>query len=139
MTIWIRVITFTVDKEVPELGVVVYPSEAAAKEAVKTRGGLALPVDSAYLKTLFTPEQFSVGGVVQHSLSAVLEDHNTSAARHLENCFNVDYSSLDHHLVPEFVTVNDHEEMIHVTEFGAEAEAWFATLEAELECFVHVE
>jgi hypothetical protein len=140
MIISTRVVTFTIDHGL-EMGLIAYPTETAARNAARTSGGIVLPVDSEYLKTLFTPEDFSVEGVKQSSLSAILressEDHD--CAIFVENSIGVDYSSLEHHLVPEFVKVADGEEIIHVMEFGDEAKAWYAALEAELGAFVHVE
>jgi hypothetical protein len=139
--IWIRVISFTVQTEgcKPELGIVVYPTEAAAKAATKEHGGLVLPVDSDDLKNMFTPQEFSIEGVKELHRSAILTEHATSDAVFFENSFEVDYSSLEHFLVPEFVPVGDGEEMIHVMDFGDDAKTWFRELEAELGCFVHIE
>jgi hypothetical protein len=141
MVVWIRVISFTIDMEgcKPELGVVVYPTEAAAKAAAKESGGLALPVASDYMKTLFTPEQFPIDGVVQFHRSAILSEHNGSDASLRYNAFDVDATSLPHEAASKVITRNGEEDTIHRTEYGDEAQAWFATLEAELECFVHCE
>lgn len=139
--IWTRIVTFTVDRDL-EMGIVVYPTKEAAYAAARKHGGIALPVDSADLKQLFTTQEFSVEGVTQGSLSAILREHcedSDDCAIFAENSLSVDSLSLERHLAPEFVKVGDHEEMIHVTEFGPEARAWFKVLEAELGAFVHIE
>jgi hypothetical protein len=140
MQIWIRVVSFTVDKDEPELGIVVYQTELKARCAADAHGGLVLPVDSAALKNLFTPQEFSIDGVKQDFRSAILTERADSDATHLQNSFEVDYSMLDRKTVMETVKRGeDDEEQIPVTEFGLDAKAWFATLESELGAFVHIE
>jgi hypothetical protein len=139
--IWIRVVSFTVDRGKPELGIVVYPTEVDAKDAAKQRGGLALPVDSADLKNMFTPQEFSIDGVREFHRSAILTKIGDSVARFLENSFEVDYSTLPYERVTETVPYDDGSEReprtIHYDACGSEAHAWFEQLESELGAFVH--
>jgi hypothetical protein len=136
------VVTFTVDHDL-EVGLVVYPTKDAAYDAARKHGGIVLPVDSADLKNLFTPQEFTIDDVKQLHRSAILregDDCDGDCAIFVENSISVDYSSLPHKLVPEIVNDGDDQERtIQVTEFGPEADAWFATLEVELGAFVHVE
>ncbi|HWO37792.1 MAG TPA: hypothetical protein VNO32_54155 [Candidatus Acidoferrum sp.] len=140
MRIWIRVISFTVDKDEPELGIVVYQTEIKARCAADAHGGLVLPVDSADLKQLFTPQEFSIDGVKQDFRSAILTERASSDATHLQNSFEVDYSMLDREMVTAAMQrAHGEPEESTVPEFLPDALAWFKTIEDELGAFVHVE
>ena len=92
MKIWTRIVTFTVDRDL-EMGIVLYPTKEAAYAAAAKHGGIALPVDSADLKQLFTPQEFSVEGVTQSSPDAILREHcedSDDCAIFVENSLSVD-------------------------------------------------
>jgi hypothetical protein len=134
MKIWTRIVTFTVDRDL-EMGIVLYPTKEAAYAAAREHGGIALPVDSADLKELYKPEQFSIEGVQQMHRSGVLRESSEDGdgAIFLENSFSVDATSFPHDLVPY------PDSTLCWKKYGDEAQAWFQILEDELDAFVHVE
>lgn len=143
--LWIRVDTYTVDPGVPEMFVTVYPTKGAARAGARRFGGIALPVESSEFKKLFKPEGFPIGGVMEFHRSGILQKESgyraeKSRARHLENSFGVDYSTLDYEPTAKTVPCGDgNTTKIEYDAFGPKANAWFERLEKELDCFVHVE
>jgi|ERR1700723_3123012 hypothetical protein len=134
MKIWVRFVTFTVDRDL-EIGIVVYPTKESAYDAARKHGGIALPVDSADLKELYKPEKFSIDEVEQMHRSGVLREgeENGDCAIFLENGFSVDATSFSYELVPYETSKNQWKR------YGDEAHAWFKVLEEELGAFVHME